>query len=41
MKKCSDNMYLVNIVENDYIGGDLNSTIKQFIEKNQDVINAL
>ena len=28
MKQCSENMYLVNIVENDFIGGDLNSTIK-------------
>lgn len=41
MKQCTDNLYLVNIVENDFIGGDLNSVIKQFIEENKDALNAL
>ena len=41
MKKCTDSLYLVNIVENDYIGGDLNAVIKQFIEENKDALTAL
>jgi hypothetical protein len=28
MQKCSNNLYVVNIVENDYVGGNLNEVIK-------------
>merc|ERR1712086_115609 len=41
MQKCSETLYVVNIVENDFVGGDLNQVIKQFIEKHQDTLNAL
>jgi len=27
-------MFLMNIVENDYIGGDLNEIMKEFIDNN-------
>lgn len=41
MNKCADNLFVVNIVENDYVGGDLNSVIKLFIEKNQEALTNL
>lgn len=28
MQKCSENLYVVNIVENDYVGGNLTEVIK-------------
>ena len=34
LKKCSEEMWLVNIVDNDYIGGDLTKIMDQFIEAN-------
>lgn len=41
MKKCSERLFVVNIVENDYVGGDLNTVIKQFIEKHQEALTNL
>jgi len=41
LNKCAEDLFVVNIVENDYIGGDLNGVITSFIEKNQEAINAL
>lgn len=41
MQKCSENLFVVNIVENDYVGGNLTEVIKLFIEKHQETLNAL
>lgn len=41
LQKCFEDMYLVNIVDNDYIGGDLYANLLKFIEENQESINAL
>ena len=34
-------MFLVNIVDNDYIEGDLYKNLQGFIEANQEAINGL
>ena len=39
--RCRDSMYLVNVVDNDYIEGDLNRVIMEFIDNNQDLIRSL
>ena len=39
--KCHDSFYLVNVVDNDYIEGDLNNVINAFIEENQTLIRSL
>ena len=41
LQRCRDNMYLMNVVDNDYIDGDLNNVIKTFIDENQDLIRSL
>lgn len=41
LKQCRDSFYLVNIVDNDYIGGDLSSIMLKFIEENQELINSI
>ena len=33
--------YLINIVENDYIGGDLNKVLLKFIDENQELVEIL
>lgn len=41
LKHVHDTFYLVNVVENDYIGGDLSATILDFITRNQELINSI
>ena len=41
MKKCSQDLFVVNIVENDFVNGDLNKVIKDFIEENAAALQAL
>lgn len=41
LQSCCDDMYLVNIVDNDFIEGDLYKNLLRFIEANQETINAL
>lgn len=41
LEKCFNSFYLVNVVDNDYINGDLNKVFLDFIEQNQELINSL
>ena len=41
LKHVHDTFYLVNVVENDYIGGDLTIIMLDFIQRNQDLINSI
>lgn len=41
LKNIHDTFYLVNVVENDYVGGDLSQTILDFITRNQELINSI
>lgn len=31
LQKCHDSLFLVNVVDNDFIGGDLNAIMEEFI----------
>ena len=41
LKKCHDTFYLINIVDNDFMHGDLDQAIEQFIADNQTLIDSL
>ena len=41
LKHVHDTFYLVNVVENDYIGGDLSRLLLEFIDQHQDLINSI
>lgn len=41
MEYCANNMFVVNIVENDFIEGDLNKVMAEFVQANQEALNAL
>ena len=41
LQRCHDSFYLVNVVDNDYINGDLNKVINNFIEESQNIIRTL
>jgi methylenetetrahydrofolate reductase (NADPH) len=41
LKRCHDTLYLVNVVDNDYIGGNLDSVIDEFITYNKSLIDSL
>lgn len=41
LKRCHDNFYLVNIVDNDFVDGDLDKVIDEFISENQTLIDSL
>ena len=41
LQQVHDSFFLVNVVENDYIGGDLSATMQAFIEANADLINSI
>lgn len=41
LKHVHDTFYLVNVVENDYVHGDLSAIMLDFISKNQDAIDAI
>ena len=34
LKKCHDDMYLVNVVDNDFVAGDLYDNLLKFVEQN-------
>lgn len=36
LTRCYNELWLVNIVDNDYIEGDLNKVIEEFIDENQE-----
>ena len=39
LRQCRDSFFLVNIVDNNYIDGDLSNIMVKFIEQHKDVIN--
>mmetsp|Transcript_6424 Transcript_6424/g.4551 ORF Transcript_6424/g.4551 Transcript_6424/m.4551 type:complete len:110 (+) Transcript_6424:1556-1885(+) len=41
LNKVHDSFFLVNIVHNDFVGGDLNKTIQDFIEQNKELIESI
>lgn len=41
LKYASENLFVVNCVENDYIDGDLSKVMKEFIEENSEALKAL
>jgi methylenetetrahydrofolate reductase (NADPH) len=41
LERCQNNFYLVNVVDNDYITGDLNRVFADFIEENKELISSL
>ena len=41
LKSCHDDMYLVNVVDNDFVEGDLCDNLLKFVEQNQETINKL
>ena len=41
LEMAMNKFYLVNIVDNDYVNGDLNKVLLEFIEKNQETISKL
>lgn len=41
LKRCHDTLYLVNVVHNDFINGDLDKVLLEFIDENQALINSL
>ena len=41
LTQCRDTLFLVNVVQNDFIGGDLNKILEQFVTEHQEAINKL
>lgn len=41
MHYCNENLFVVNIVENDFIEGDLNKVMHEFIGAHQDALASL
>lgn len=41
LEECKHSLFVVNIVENDYVGGDLNKVLVDFINENQAALTAL
>lgn len=41
LENCFKNFYVMNIVENDYIGGDLSKLMLDFISAHKDIIKKL
>jgi methylenetetrahydrofolate reductase (NADPH) len=41
IKKLHSSFYLMNVVDNDYINGDLNAVFKEFFDKHQELISTL
>lgn len=41
LTKCYSDLWLINIVDNDYIEGDLNKVISDFIDENKDMIASI
>lgn len=41
LKTIHDSYYLVNVVENDFIGGNLSEILSKFIDSNQALIKSI
>jgi methylenetetrahydrofolate reductase (NADPH) len=41
LNKLYNSFYLMNVVENDYINGDLNEVFREFFDKNSEYISTL
>lgn len=41
LQRCHDSFYLVNVVDNDFIQGDLDKVIQDFISEHKDLIESL
>ena len=41
LRNVHDTFYLVNVVENDFVGGDLPAIMLEFIDRNQDLIASI
>ena len=41
LKRCHDTLYLVNVVDNDYINGDLDKVFDEFIKEHKALIESL
>jgi len=41
LHRCYDTMYLVNVVDNDYVNGDLDKVFTEFIADNKGLIESL
>ena len=41
MNQCADSLFVVNIVENDFIEGDLNKVMQDFVTANAEALAAL
>jgi methylenetetrahydrofolate reductase (NADPH) len=41
LRRCHDTLYLVNVVDNDYINGDLDKVFDEFIKENKALIESL
>jgi hypothetical protein len=41
LNRCHDTFYLVNIVDNDFINGDLDKVMLDFIKEHENLINSL
>lgn len=41
LEKTQNSLYLVNVVDNDYVNGDLNRVLADFIEENRDLISSI
>lgn len=41
LQRCHDTLYLMNVVDNDYINGDLDKVFDEFIKENKALIESL
>ena len=41
LRRCHDTMYLVNVVDNDYVNGDLDKVFNEFIQENKGLVDSL
>ena len=41
LNRCFESMYLVNVVDNDYVNGDLDKVFAEFIAVNKGLIDSL
>lgn len=41
LQKVHDSFFLVNVVHNDYIGGDLSKFFEEFITQHKELINSI
>ena len=41
LHRCYETMYLVNVVDNDYVKGDLDKVFAEFIQENKGLIDSL